>query len=252
MAIQATPTDQRNQPAGLSIVSALVNGVQVPVACPAAWCTENHTGDERRHVEDIDHVSDNVDLNAPAFNSSDDGIFDQRLIAYAHLGQDLYASDPNMRAAHVRVEDRGGEASYLTPDQADAFAGNLDAFATQIRTLAHTARGTQAVEPGHYPWCTPGACAIYQGDEGPTVEHRSADATITAPAGFQASKDRILHAHLVADDAYEFGAPAVSAVDATGSGTLLDTEALDQLIDQTANALTQLRAMRLHMQAAQA
>lgn len=133
------PTDQRNLLAGLSITTALVNGVQVPVACPAAWCTEKHTAEDTRHVEDVDHVSEHADLYAPAFHGGEDMIF-----AYAHLGQDTYSSDPKTRAAHIRVEDGGGEASYLTPDQALKFADNLNAFADQIRGLVHTARDGDA------------------------------------------------------------------------------------------------------------
>lgn len=145
MAIQAQPEaptaspvsqDQRNPLAGLSIVPALVNGVQVPVACPAAWCTDNHTGEDTRHLEDVSHNSNNVDVYTPDFRKDGDQIF-----AYAHLGQDLYGSDENMRAAHIRVEDGGGEFSYLTPDQADTFASNLEKFAAGIRALARTAHG---------------------------------------------------------------------------------------------------------------
>lgn len=119
---------------GLSIVSALINGVQVPIACPAAWCTENHTGENIGHAEDVDHAGAHVDVMVPRLQGGDE------LFAYAHLGQDTYATDPKMRAAHIRVEDGGGEVSYLTPGQADTFAANLTTFAAQIRTLARVAR----------------------------------------------------------------------------------------------------------------
>jgi len=132
----SSPVDQCNPLAGLSIVSALVNGVQVPVACPAAWCTEKHTIEDTRHLVDVSHYSDNVDVYTPDFRKDADELF-----AYAHLGQDLYSSDENMAAAHIRVEDGGGEFSYLTPDQADTFASNLEEFAAGIRALAQTARG---------------------------------------------------------------------------------------------------------------
>lgn len=137
---QSTLSDQHNSQTGLSIVSALVNGVQVPIACPAAWCEMDHAGsDATRHVEDIDHSSANVDAYVPDFHGGPDQLF-----AYAHIGQDTYSNDTLMRAPHVRVEDRGGEGSYLTPDQADAFAANLTAFALQIRALAKAARGESA------------------------------------------------------------------------------------------------------------
>lgn len=243
----STPREQHSPLTGLSIVPALVNGVQVPVACPAAWCTENHTGEDTRHAEDIDHAGDNVDLMVPDFSGEKDQIF-----AYAHLGQDTYSNDALMRAAHIRVEDGGGEASYLTPDQGDNFAGNLDTFSSEIRALAQTARAMLTANAGHPSWCDPGNCTTYDGEDGPVTEHRGRAATITAPEGFKAAKDRILHAYLVADDSFADSNPTVSAIDATGNGALLGTEAFDQLIDQAAAALDQMRAMRLQMKAAQA
>ena len=238
---------QRNSLAGLSIVSALVNGVQVPVACPAAWCTENHTSEDTRHAEDIDHAGDNVDLNVPNFNGGEELIF-----AYAHLGQDPHSSDQNMRAAHIRVEDAGGQASYLVPDQGDTFAGNLEEFGSEIRALAQAARGSANAQPGHYPWCEPEDCITYDGEDGPITEHHGRVAMIKAPEGFTDGNGRLLHAYLLADDSFVNSAPAVSAIDATGVGTLLGEKTLDELIDQTAAALAQLRAMRLQMKAPQA
>lgn len=136
----STPTDQRDQLAGLSIVTALVNGIQVPVACPAAWCTEKHATEETRHAEDVDHFSDNVDLYVPAFNQGGGDL----IFAYAHIGQDLLCSDQRMREPHIRVEDGGGESSYMTPAQALEFANNLEAFAEQVRGLVRTAQAVQA------------------------------------------------------------------------------------------------------------
>lgn len=129
--------EQSVQAAGLSIVWALVNGVQVPVACPADWCKREHSGDDAtKHVEDIDHSSADVDLMAP--NMIDGG---NDLCLYAHLGQDLYSSDENMRASHVRLEDGGGESTYMSLDRALVFADRLVSFAEQIRGLVRTARG---------------------------------------------------------------------------------------------------------------
>ncbi|MFE9765085.1 DUF6907 domain-containing protein [Streptomyces sp. NPDC005808] len=257
MSIQAQPgeaptaspasRDQRPTLAGLSIITALVNGVQVPVACPADWCKEKHAVEDTRHVEDIDHVGDHVDLYVPDFFGEEDQVF-----AYAHLGCDLYSSDVKMREAHIRVEDGGGEASYLTPDQADTFASNLDTFSSKIRTLAQVARGTAAPAPGHYSWCEPDACWTYASDDGTVTEHLSARATIQAPPGFDADNGLLLDAYLIADDSMVDSGPRVSAITATGNGQIFGEVELDKLIDQTAAALDQLRAMRLHMKAAQA
>lgn len=135
-----TPRVQRDQFAGLSIVTALVNGVQVPVACPAAWCAEQHSAEGFRNVVDIDHTSKHANLYVPCFDGSADDLF-----AYALLGQDLYSSDSKMRDPHIRVED-SGESNYLTPEQALQFADNLTAFADQIRGLACTGQGETAVQ----------------------------------------------------------------------------------------------------------
>jgi hypothetical protein len=123
--------------AGLSIVTALISGVQVPIACPAAWCTENHTGEDTKHLEDVAHTGAHVDAYVPHFQKGGAELF-----AYAYLAQDPYSKRPEERAAYIRVEDGGGEESHMTPDQADTFAGNLTVFAGRIRTLARVARAT--------------------------------------------------------------------------------------------------------------
>lgn len=243
----SNPIDQRGEFAGLSIVPALVNGVQVPVACPAAWCTEKHTSENTRHVEDVDHVGDNVDLVVPD-SYGEDG----QLVAYARLGQDTYSADAAMRAVHIRVEVGGGDASHLTPTHGDIFAGNLEAFGSEIRALAQVARGSANAQPGHHPWCDPEECTTYNGEDGPVVEHHGRVATIKAPEGFTGGTGRLLHAYLLSDDSFVDKPPAVSAVDSTGAGTLLDGDALDQLIAETAAALSQLRAMRQQMKVAAA
>ncbi|MFD3929565.1 DUF6907 domain-containing protein [Streptomyces sp. NPDC058614] len=245
--VSETPTAQCSPLVGLSITTALVNGVQVPVACPAAWCTENHTTEDTRHAEDIDHAGDNVDLMVPDFFGDEDQVF-----AYAHLGQDVYSNDALMRAAHIRVEDGGGEVSYLTPDQGDTFAGNLDAFGSKIRVLAQVARGAATAAPGHFTWCEPGACVTRQGEDGPVTEHVGARAIVEAPEGFDAWRGQLFNAYLFADDSMADSGPRVSAISATGNGQTFGADELDKLIDQTAAALDQLRGMRLHIEAAQA
>lgn len=131
----SAPREQHNPLVGLSIVTALINGVQVPVACPAAWCVENHAGENTGHLEDVSHWGTHVTAYVPNFHTGDDDLF-----AYAHLVQDPYSKRPNERAAHIRVEDGGGEESSLTPDQADTFADSLTVFANRIRALAQVAR----------------------------------------------------------------------------------------------------------------
>jgi len=242
-----TPTVQRSPHLGLSIVTAIVNGVQVPVACPAAWCTEKHTIENPRHAEDVDHNSDNVDVYTPNFRTDRDELF-----AYAHLGQDPYSVDEKTRAAHIRVEDGGGEASYLTPDQGNTFAKNLDAFGSEIRVLAHIARGAEPAAPGHFPWCQPGMCITGDPDEqGDYVDHRGAQSSVSAPQFMQTAEGTLLRARLCSD-ASTGGGATVSLSGSDSNGTLLTGDELDPVIDELAAFLDQLRVMRLHLKAAKA
>lgn len=121
--------------AGLDLVPALVNGIFVPVACPTRWCTEDHAGEDARHLDDIDHSGAHVDVMVPRLQGGDE------LFAYAHLQQDTYSTDPLLRAPHIHVEDGGGEESYLTPEQAVVFADRLVEFADRLRGLAGVAHG---------------------------------------------------------------------------------------------------------------
>ncbi|MEH0423158.1 DUF6907 domain-containing protein [Streptomyces sp. B21-083] len=128
-------TSVDNTFAGLAITTAVVKGIQVPIACPTGWCNNDHTDENTQNLDDIDHAGAHIDLMVPNLQGVDDLLF-----AYARLYQDTYAPDPLMRTPHIRIEFGGGEESYLTPDQADLFAARLAAFAAQLQALAHTAR----------------------------------------------------------------------------------------------------------------
>lgn len=130
-----TTTPNTSPLAGLHVVHALVDGNLVATVCPTRFCDENHTGENTGHLGDIGHAGAHADVHVPNFQTGDDELF-----VYAHLDQDPYSKDPKLRTAYVRVEDGGGEDWFLTPDQADTFAGNLAVFADQIRALAQVAR----------------------------------------------------------------------------------------------------------------
>lgn len=114
------------------LAPAVVSGTRVFVQCPA-WCTVDHTEDPNAPIEDVWHSSDYADLKAPHMGSEDD------LIAWARLGLDPTSSNPGHRRPFV-VVDQGDEGSYMNPDQADAFADNLERFAGRIREMARIAR----------------------------------------------------------------------------------------------------------------
>lgn len=115
------------------LVPAVVSGTRVLIEC-ADWCTVDHTADPDGPLEDVWHSSDYADLKAPHMGAADD------MIAFARLGLDPMSSNPGLRKPFV-VVDRGDEGSYMTPDHADRFADNLEAFALQVRAMARIARG---------------------------------------------------------------------------------------------------------------
>ncbi|MFF7982319.1 DUF6907 domain-containing protein [Streptomyces sp. NPDC007901] len=129
----ATPEDPFTH---LSLVPAVVDGVQVPVACPATWCKQDHTGeDATKHLDDVDHSSTHIDLTIPNVRTGEDTLF-----GYVHLGQDVYSPDEFMRTPHLRFENGGGEETTTSLDQGLEFADRLVQFADEIRALVRTAR----------------------------------------------------------------------------------------------------------------
>jgi hypothetical protein len=243
-----TPTVQRSPHLGLAIVTAHVNGAHVPIACPTWFCGEKHTTNRFRHVVDIDHIGESVNLYAPCFDGSANDLF-----ACGYLAQDIYSSDPKLREPHVRITEGSGNDGYYTLDQADTFGGSLTTFGSEIRALTHLAR-TMTAEPipGHFPWCQPGMCITGDPDEqGDYVDHRGAQSSVSAPQFMQTAEGTLLRARLCSD-ASTGGGATVSLSGSDSNGTLLTGDELDPVIDELAAFLDQLRAMRLHLKAAKA
>jgi hypothetical protein len=181
---------------------------------------------------------------------------EQSVSAFSHIEvmNDLDTGQPMLLASTNPSADLG-DLQVVTAEQALAMVTKQhhELHEGALLALAYEAHARKTrTAPGHFPWCEPGSCVTYDSGDGPVNEHHSGSATIQAPDGFQAAKGRILHACLIADDSFVGSTPAVSAIDATGNGTLLGADALDELIDETTAALDRLRAMRLHMKAAQA
>ncbi|MBX9425454.1 DUF6907 domain-containing protein [Streptomyces lateritius] len=114
-------------------VPAIVSGAAVQIEC-FDWCTVDHVADPNGLLADIWHGGEYTHLHAPHMGSSDD------MIAWARLGIDPSSSTPEHRRPFVMVS-QGDEDKLQTPDQADAFADNLEAFAARIREMAQIARG---------------------------------------------------------------------------------------------------------------
>lgn len=179
---------------------------------------------------------------------------EQSVSTFAHIevmndldtGQPMLLASTDANLGDLQVVTAEQALALITKQHHELHEGALLALAYEAH--ARTAR----TDLDHFSWCEPGSCVTYDSGDGPVTEHHSGTASIKAPEGFQAAEDRILHAYLIADDSFVRSAPAVSAVDATGNGTLLGADALDELIDETTAALDRLRAMRLQMKAAQA
>ncbi|MGW4876579.1 DUF6907 domain-containing protein [Streptomyces sp. NPDC004262] len=135
--VPTTATAPSTNPfAHLSLVPAVVDGVQVPIACPATWCTQDHTGDDTtQHLGDVDHTGAHVDLLIPDMDKDRDDLF-----AFVLLGQDVYSRDEYMRVPHLRFEYGDGAETTTSLDQGLAFADRLVEFAEQIRGLVRTAQ----------------------------------------------------------------------------------------------------------------
>lgn len=112
---------------------ALVRGTRIFVECPE-FCTVDHVDEGANHVEEIWHAGDYADLNVPNMTGK------TSLLAFARLGVDEQATEPGMRTPFI-VVDEGRDGFYLTPQQADEFADNLNAFASRIREMARVAKG---------------------------------------------------------------------------------------------------------------
>jgi hypothetical protein len=107
---------------------ALVKGVRCLVECPR-WCTVDHVKDSENFIEDIWHAGDYADLKVPQLKRKTD------LFAFARLGLD---DDTNTPIVHV---DDNSEGFDMSPEQAEQFADNLNAFADAIRGMVKTAKG---------------------------------------------------------------------------------------------------------------
>ncbi|MFK0154650.1 DUF6907 domain-containing protein [Streptomyces sp. NPDC090493] len=143
--------------------------VMVFVECPD-WCNWDHVADGPQHASDIFHQSSNGGgwdtdcLTQPG---------DRMISLDAYLHADPTATDPNMRAAHIVLDDESTEA-YLTPDMTDRVADDLIAFAAHLRQLAQRARRANALTG------TPPRRSRSQVDEAPRRVHggvRQSEAT---------------------------------------------------------------------------
>lgn len=100
------------------------------------WCTEDHVDEPVRDVSDVMHRGNAEGISVPSFAFAS---YPHQL--YAQIESDPVATDPRLKAAHVVIEDGGGNnQAYLTPEMVDALADEAISFASYLRSLARTVR----------------------------------------------------------------------------------------------------------------
>lgn len=145
MSTTVQPAIKADAPFTPRLVAALIGRPSrtqtVFVECPS-YCTEPHAVEPEIAVEDITHASETFGVQVPT-------MFDPDSVAlelFARVHADPAHEDERMRAAHILVGDGSPEDAYLTLAMADELAGDLIAFAAQIRAAAHTAQTANTSE----------------------------------------------------------------------------------------------------------
>ncbi|MET9494311.1 hypothetical protein [Streptomyces sp. NPDC006552] len=116
-------------------IGSPADGLQIVyIECPN-WCTEDHVNEWQHSVDDVSHWGDSFGAGIPSFVNGDD-VYELAARVYS----DPSSQDPQMRLAHVMVENPAGMDGHLTPDMADETADDLIKLAAKLRTAARTAR----------------------------------------------------------------------------------------------------------------
>ncbi|WP_328449838.1 hypothetical protein OG780_19265 [Streptomyces sp. NBC_00386] len=134
--VAATPTVKpgyRLMPATVGRTNA--TSVTVYIECPT-WCTEDHVDEPVRDIEDVMHRGDIAAVYVPTF-----GYGAYPIQMHATVESDPVATEPEFKAAHITVQDAGGNSySHLTPEMAERLADEVVGFAAQLRHQARTCR----------------------------------------------------------------------------------------------------------------
>ncbi|MFJ8923895.1 DUF6907 domain-containing protein [Streptomyces sp. NPDC102415] len=111
---------------------ALVNGVRILVECEP-WCVEDHVAANERHLDDVDHGGEMVDLVVPDVDG------EVQLLGHVRLSAEPGSSRPELRRAHLLVEDGSGFTVFVALEDAGEFADGLVVAAEQVRAMARAA-----------------------------------------------------------------------------------------------------------------
>ncbi|MGW2223842.1 DUF6907 domain-containing protein [Streptomyces formicae] len=109
---------------------ALVNGQRCAVYCPS-WCVTDHVAENERHLVDVTHEGEAVDLMVPRQGGALQMLASARVLMSDRRG---LGDDPM-----VTVDFGDVMSLYLSPSETLAAADRVAAFEGQLRELARTA-----------------------------------------------------------------------------------------------------------------
>ncbi|MGP4008145.1 DUF6907 domain-containing protein [Streptomyces sp. 4N124] len=100
------------------------------------WCSEDHVDELVRDLSDIMHRGAVASVHVPTFGY---GAYPVQMHSWVEA--DPVAKEPEFRAAHVTIQDAGGnDYCHLTPAMAEKLADDAIGFASELRHQARTAR----------------------------------------------------------------------------------------------------------------
>ncbi|MEU2413965.1 hypothetical protein ABZ736_21735 [Streptomyces sp. NPDC013099] len=110
---------------------ALVGGKPIHIEC-AEWCRIDHVDEGEKHLVDVYHSGESVELEGPRMGGVPEPLL------HARLHADTFGTDAARQAPYIIVDDESDDF-HMSPAQALEFADNLVAFAAQVRALAEQA-----------------------------------------------------------------------------------------------------------------
>ncbi|MEU1088918.1 hypothetical protein ABZ401_19145 [Streptomyces sp. NPDC005892] len=128
--ILSAPLPQQ-QPAPI-VRPALVNGIRILLECPS-WCITDHVAANERHLADVDHSGEMVDVTMTDVDGT------PQLLGWFRLSVEPGSSRPELRRPHLLVEDGDGFTAMVALEDADALADSLAAAAVRVRAMARAA-----------------------------------------------------------------------------------------------------------------
>jgi hypothetical protein len=109
-----------------------VNGIRILVECPT-WCVTDHVAENERHLPDLDHSGEMVDITM----TDVDGV--PQLLGWVRLSAEPGSFRPELRRPHLLVEDGDGFTAMVPLEDADALADSMVAAADRVRAMGRAA-----------------------------------------------------------------------------------------------------------------